>query len=72
MPGKVPFLLGLANDEIGYIIPRSEWDQRAPHLFGESAPYGEVNSCGPRTAPLLHAALRDLIEQQRLSQPPKR
>lgn len=72
MPGKVPFLLGLANDEIGYIIPRSEWDQRAPHLFGESAPYGEINSCGPRTAPLLHAALRDLIEQQRLTQPSKR
>lgn len=65
MPGKVSFVLGLANDEIGYIIPRSEWDERAPYLFGEKRPYGEVNSCGPRTAPILHAALRELVEIQR-------
>ncbi len=70
MPGKVQFLLGLANDEIGYIIPRSEWDQKPPHLFGERKPYGEVNSCGPRTAPLLHAALRELIELQKATPRP--
>jgi len=26
MPGRVKFVLGLANDEIGYILPKSEWD----------------------------------------------
>lgn len=64
MPGKVKFLFGLANDEIGYIIPKSEWDQRPPYLFGaDHAPYGEVNSVGPNTAYVLHSALRELIHQ---------
>jgi hypothetical protein len=32
-PGRVTFVLGLANDEMGYIIPRSEWDQAPPYLY---------------------------------------
>jgi hypothetical protein len=63
MPGRVKFVFGLANDEIGYIIPRSEWDEAPPYLYGASrAVYGEVNSLGPETAPRLHQALRQLIE----------
>jgi hypothetical protein len=61
MPGRVKFLIGLANDEVGYIIPRSEWDDQAPWLYG--APkrhYGEINSLGPDTAPAIHAALGQL------------
>jgi hypothetical protein len=62
MPGRVKFVFGLANDEIGYIIPKSEWDVEPPHLFGaQKAPYGEVNSVGPETAYLLYSALRELI-----------
>ena len=56
------FLVGLANDEVGYIIPKSEWDDAAPWLYG--APerhYGEINSLGPETAPLIHQALKDLV-----------
>lgn len=63
MPGRVKFLFGLANDEIGYIIPKSEWDVEPPHLFGGKRPYGEVNSCGPETAMRLHEALRERIEE---------
>jgi hypothetical protein len=63
MPGRVKFVLGLANDEIGYIIPKSEWDTEPPHLFGApGAPYGEVNSVGPDTAWILHQALRRQCE----------
>lgn len=63
MPGKVKFVFGLANDEIGYIIPKSEWDTKPPHLFGaKDAPYGEINSLGPDTAWLLHSALRARCE----------
>jgi hypothetical protein len=63
MPGKVKFLFGLANDEIGYIIPKSEWDQEPPYLFhAQGAPYGEVNSVGPETAFRLHTAVRALIQ----------
>lgn len=61
MPGRVKFIFGLANDEIGYIIPKSEWDTQPPYLYDSAKPlYGEVNSVGPNTAPLIHAALWDL------------
>ena len=61
MPGRVKFLVGLANDEVGYIIPKSEWDNQAPWLEGASQRlYGEQISLGPETAPLLHEALRQL------------
>jgi len=28
---KHRFLLGLANDETGYLIPRRQWDAKAPY-----------------------------------------
>ncbi len=63
LPGRVKFVLGLANDEIGYIIPRSQWDTEPPHtLHGGKRPYGEVNSLGPDTAPRLHEAFRGLVD----------
>jgi hypothetical protein len=61
MPGRVKFVLGLANDEIGYIIPKSEWDRKPPYLYGASRPvYGEVNSVGPEAAGCIHAAFKSL------------
>jgi hypothetical protein len=61
MPGRVKFLVGLANDEIGYIIPKSEWDDTAPWLYGAAQRhYGEINSLGPDTGPTIHAALQQL------------
>ena len=60
MPGRIKFVFGLANDELGYIIPKSEWDQKPPRLYGSKGVYGEINSCGPDTARLLHSALSDL------------
>lgn len=63
MPGKHKFVFGLANDEIGYIIPKSQWDVKAPYTYNrEDSPYGEENSLGPETAPLLHAALKEMLE----------
>jgi hypothetical protein len=55
-------LFGLANDEIGYIIPRAQWDEAAPYTFGASKRwYGEVNSVGPEAAPLIIAAVSRLL-----------
>lgn len=51
---KAPYrmLFGLANDEIGYIIPKCQWDEKAPYTFGAKKRwYGEVNSVGPEAAP---------------------
>src|SRR5271165_1293241 len=55
-------LIGLANDELGYIIPKRQWDEKAPFCYSrKTAQYGEVNSLGPETAPLVCAAFRELV-----------
>jgi hypothetical protein len=55
-------VLGLANDEIGYVIPRSQWDARAPFAYGRKEDqYGEVNSVGPSAAPRLAEAFARLL-----------
>jgi len=64
---KAPYrmLFGLADDEIGYIIPKSEWDDTAPWL--QKAPkrwYGEENSVGPEAAPRIVAALQELLKSK--------
>jgi hypothetical protein len=56
-------LIGLGNDEIGYILPKRQWDEKPPFTYGQMrAPYGEVNSLGPQTAPLLCKAFRELVK----------
>ena len=64
MPGKYKFIFGLANDEIGYIIPKSQWDVKAPYTYGRNdSPYGEENSLGPETAGILHRNLSEMLEE---------
>ncbi len=66
MGGSVKFVFGLANDEIGYIIPKSEWDRKAPYLYGsEHGVYGEENSVGPEAGPVLYRAIAELIEKEK-------
>lgn len=55
MKGAVNLVLNLANDEVGYIIPRTQWDTKPPFTYGlKHAPYGEVNSGGPDVAGTVH------------------
>ena len=55
-------LIGLADDEIGYIIPKAEWDEKAPYLQNaKKAWYGEENSVGPDAATRIAAAMQDLV-----------
>jgi hypothetical protein len=62
LPGSKWLLFGLANDEVGYIIPQRQWDQVPPFCYGRKrAQYGEDNSCGPLVAPLVMRALADCI-----------
>jgi hypothetical protein len=63
MPGDFRFGIGLANDEIGYIIPKSQWDVKKPYIYRDRPCYGEENSLGAETAPLLHNELRLLLEE---------
>ncbi len=62
LKAKHRMLIGLANDEIGYIIPKRQWDEKAPFCYGlKKAQYGEVNSVGPDAAPVLCKAFADLV-----------
>jgi hypothetical protein len=61
MKGPHQMIVGLANDEVGYIIPKRQWDEKPPYCYGLKKPqYGEINSVGPETAPILCGAFRDL------------
>lgn len=62
MAGKYKFVFCLANDEIGYIIPKSQWDVEAPYTYNRTdSPYGEENSLGPETASILHANIKEML-----------
>ena len=50
MPGKVKFSLGLANNEIGYLIPTIQVVRKAPHLYGAKAGLGSDRSFNYRPA----------------------
>jgi hypothetical protein len=63
MNGKVNMILGLANDEIGYIIPKSQWDAKPPFVYNDKDQYGEENSGGPDVAPTVHHELLALIKR---------
>ncbi len=63
MKAKYRMLIGLGNDEIGYILPKRQWDEKPPFCYGrKKAQYGEVNSIGPETAPILCRIFRDLAQ----------
>ncbi|RAP38236.1 hypothetical protein DID80_02810 [Candidatus Marinamargulisbacteria bacterium SCGC AAA071-K20] len=62
MGGKHKYVFGITNDFIGYIVPKSQWDVKEPYTYKQTgAPYGEVNSLGPDTAPIVYQALKSLI-----------
>lgn len=66
LQGPYRMLIGLANDEIGYIIPKRQWDEKPPYCYGRNkAQYGEVNSLGPDTAPLICRAFEELTKASR-------
>jgi hypothetical protein len=62
LPGPKFMLFGLANDEVGYIIPKRQWDDRPPYAYGkDDGQYGEINSVGPDAAPTLMQALEAAV-----------
>lgn len=57
------FTMGLSNDMIGYIVPKSQWDQKPPFTYSfKEAPYGEINSLGPETAPILFQEIKEMLK----------
>ncbi len=65
LKSRYQFVFGLGNDELGYIIPKAEWDEKASWLKGRSERwYGEINSAGPEIAGAVMRALVGLIEEK--------
>jgi hypothetical protein len=63
LKGPHRMIVGLGNDEIGYIIPKRQWDEVPPYCYGrKNSQYGEVNSLGPETAPILCRAFEELVK----------
>jgi len=64
VPDEQFMLIGLANDEIGYIIPLRQWDEQSPYAYGEDdGQYGESNSIGKQAAPIIMQALEERIAE---------
>jgi len=64
MPEGYQFTIGLSNDMIGYIVPKSQWDAEPPFTYdNKDAPYGEINSVGPETAPILYDAIQEVLRE---------
>lgn len=62
LKSKHRMLIGLANDELGYFIPKRQWDEKAPFCYGlKKAQYGEMNSVGPDAAPVICTAFKELV-----------
>jgi hypothetical protein len=63
LPGPKTLLFGLASDEVGYIIPKRQWDEKPPFAYGRSkSQYGEINSVGPDVAATLMNALAECVK----------
>jgi hypothetical protein len=66
LAGPYRMIVGLGNDELGYILPKRQWDEKPPFTYGQTkAPYGEVNSLGPDTGPLLCQVFKELTKKDR-------
>ncbi len=62
MPGKFKLVIGLANDEVGYVLPKTQWDEKKPYTYGsKKGHYGEINSCGPEVGPAVYQTAKHLL-----------
>jgi hypothetical protein len=64
MKSKHRMLIGLANDELGYFVPKRQWDEKPPFCYGmKKAQYGEMNSVGPEASPIICGAFKELVKK---------
>ena len=62
---KYRFVFRLGNDELGYMIPKAEWDDEPPWLQNKPERwYGEIHFVGPEIAGTVTRALVSLIDQK--------
>jgi len=62
MTGKYNFVIGLGNDELGYIIPEEEWDWTGNWTDGDwDGKYEESMSIGPTIAIEMESILTEML-----------
>ncbi len=62
LKAKHRMLIGLGNDELGYFIPKRQWDEKAPYCYGlKKSQYGEQNSVGPDAANIICNVFKTLV-----------
>ncbi len=62
--GEKPAVLGLANDELGYLVPEYDYVLHPTKPYSQQAEgdhYEETNSLGPQTTPKVMAAFKALF-----------
>lgn len=65
LKSRYQFIFGLGNDELGYLIPKAEWDNQPPWLLGRPQRwYGEINSVGPDVSAVVLRGLVELMEKR--------
>jgi len=62
--GTLKMNFNLGNDEMGYLVPKSQWDQKPPYTYGRTdQPYGEIYTGNPDIAPAIHRASMEMINR---------
>jgi len=60
--GRRQMIIGLANDQLGYIIPKRQWDEKPPFCYGRAKKqYGEENSIGCDAAPVICGVFKEMM-----------
>ena len=50
-------------DEVGYIVPISQWDRKPPYTYeNKKAPYGEVYVGSPEASRIIHQTSVELLD----------
>jgi hypothetical protein len=64
MSGTLKMNFNLCNDEVGYLVPKSQWDRKKPYTYGQKdAPYGEIYTGNPEVAPTIHHASIGMLKR---------
>jgi hypothetical protein len=64
MTGKYNFVIGMGNDELGYIIPEEEWDWTGTWIDADwTGKYEESMSVGPSTAIIIESTLMKMLSR---------
>lgn len=61
MTGKYKFIIGLAGNEIGYIVPPEDFNHEVKAVSEQGDHYEETNSLGPRTAGIVLGKIKELL-----------